>query len=130
MRKTTVTKYRLILSLSDQDVAFEPLYSELKEIEHKYSDSEAVNNEKRKLFLRILLTYCITHSRNTSMKNASLHLGVAAVDPPTRLAPSPPPTPPPDIHASYDTSEEVTPQTGLHKPDGSISFGKFQLKTY
>jgi hypothetical protein len=125
MRKTNVTKYRLILSLSDQDVAFEPLYSELKEIEHKYSDSEAVNNEKRKLFLRILLTYCITHSCNTPMKNASVHLGVATVDQPTRLAPSPPPTPPPD--KPHTSEKEITTPSGLKIGDSRIHFGDLKL---
>lgn len=123
MKNKKSTKYRLILTLSDQDIAFARLYSELLEIDNKFSDSESISNEKRKLFLRILLEYCNTHSRVTSKTYASVQSSAATVDPPPMLTTSPPP----DAH---DSSEEITPPTGLHKPDGSISFGKFQLKTY
>ncbi len=127
MKNRKTTKYRLILTLSDQDIAFERLYFELLDIDNKFFDAESINNAKRKHFLKILLEYCNPHAANAYK---TLPFTAEAIDPPSKLAPSPPPTPPPDTHASYANSEEVTPPTGLHKPDGSISFGKFQLKTY
>ena len=127
MNNKKSTKYRFILTLSDQDIAYVLLYDELKEIELKHSNSENIKSEKRKLFLRILLEYCNTHSRITSKTYASVPSSAATVDPPTWLAPSPPPTSSPDAHV---TLEAITAHSGLHKTDGSISFGKFQLKTY
>lgn len=120
MKNKKSTKYRLILTLSDQDIAFARLYNELKKIEHKYSGSENINNEKRKLFLRILLAYCNPHTSDASNAYTIVPARAAVIDPPPILAPTPPPTPPPDTH-------EVTPSTGLKKPDGRIHFGDLKI---
>lgn len=117
MNNKKSTKYRFILTLSDQDIAYVRLYNELKGIELKHCDSENINSEKRKLFLRILLAYC---NQPTSNFYTTVPASTAVVDPPPILCPSPPPTPPPNTH-------EVTPPTGLKKNDGKIHFGDLKI---
>lgn len=121
MNNKKTTKYRLILSLTDQDIAFERLYVELINIERDHSDSESISNAKRKHFLKILLAYCNPHSSNAY---TTLPARAAVVNPPSRVAPSPPPTPPPVLCL---TQEEVTPPTGLRKADGRIHFGDLKI---
>jgi hypothetical protein len=124
MNNKKSTKYRFILTLSDQDIAYVRLYNELKGIELKHSDSENSNSEKRKLFLRILLAYCNPHSSNVY---ATVPAHAAVVDAPQMMAPSPPPTPPPDTYKKLEEEEEVTPPTGLRKADGRIHFGDLKI---
>ena len=51
MNNKKSSKYRLILSLTDQDVAFERLFREMSAIEHEFADAESINHAKRKHFL-------------------------------------------------------------------------------
>lgn len=122
MKNNKSTKYRLILSLTDQDIGFERLYNELINIERANSNPQSISNAKRKLFLKILYVYCNPYSSNVYV-TVPAHAGV--VDAPQMMAPSPPPTPPPDTYKKLE--EEVTPPTGLRKADGRIHFGDLKI---
>lgn len=130
MKKTKVTKYRLILSLSDEDVAFEKLFNDLTSIESKFLHNVAlINQAKRKHFLKILHAYCNQrewdHASSTVspfFETVPVHLATA--EPPRRPSPSPPPTP-----VKHATIEEASiPPEGMHQPGGIINFGKFNLE--
>lgn len=122
MKNNKSTKYRLILSLTDQDIGFERLYNELINIERANSDPQSISNAKRKLFLKILYAYCNPYSSNVYV---TVPAHAAVVDVPQMMAPSPPPTPPPDTYKKLE--EEVTPPTGLRKADGRIHFGDLKI---
>ena len=126
MKKTKSTKYRFILSLTELDVAYERLFIELVAIDRKFSDDDASKNQaKRKLFLKILLTYCNPNTTSTANAYTTVASSFPAADPPPMLAPSPPPIPPPDTYKKLE--EEVTPPTGLRKADGRIHFGELKI---
>lgn len=125
MKKAKCTKYRFILSLTDLDVAYERLFIELVSIDSKYSEDEASKNQaKRKLFLKILLAYCNSNTPSKANAYTTAISSFAVADPTQMRAPSPPPTPPPD---PYQTSEVVTPPTGLRQSDGRIHFGDLKI---
>lgn len=138
--KIRTTKYRLILSFTEQHVAFEKLYRELVAIENEFStDATLIAQEKRKHFMKILLTHCSSTTRDgqsnlqaPQVKPVSSRMEVAAPraesnsDPPLTLAPSPPPTPPP-FGMDKDLGTKNIPKKGLAMQDGVISFGEFKL---
>ena len=121
MKKLKATKYRFIFSLNELDFAYEKLFIEMISIDCKLSgDAASVNRAKRKLFLKILLAYCNPNTLGTLNTYTPVQTSAADGYPPAMLAPSPPPTPPPDTN-------EVTPPTGLRKADGRIHFGDLKI---
>lgn len=141
MKKTRTSKYRLILSFSEQDVAFEKLYLELIAIESEFSnDATLMSQAKRKHFMKILLLHCNqnlqsyqTNSQLTKTKPIPSQIlevtptTESNTDPPTKQAPSPPPTPPPLSRDKNLGAENIT-KAGLAMQDQDvISFGEFKL---
>jgi hypothetical protein len=139
MKKTRTSKYRLILSFSEQDVAFEKLYLELLAIESEFSnDATLMSQAKRKHFMKILLLHCSSTTRHSpsnlqatqvipvsSLMEAAAPRAESNSDPPLIKAPAPPPTPPPQLQR---VSEETIGADDLPKSSGILSFGKFLLE--
>lgn len=139
MKKTRTSKYRLILSFSEQDVAFEKLYLELIAIESEFSnDATLMSQAKRKHFMKILLVHCSSTTRHSppnlqtnQVTPVSSLMEVAAPraesnsDPPLIKAPAPPPTPPPKTQRA---DEKAIATNDLPKSEGILSFGKFLLE--
>lgn len=139
MKKIRTTKYRLILSFTEQHVAFEKLFRELVAIENEFStDATLISQAKRIHFMKILLAHCSSITRDgqsnlqaPQVKPVSSRMEEAAPraesnsDPPLTLAPSPPPTPPPEMQR---VGEKQIEANDLPKSNEILSFGKFLLE--
>jgi hypothetical protein len=139
MTKTRTTKYRLILSFTEQHVAFEKLFRELVAIEDEFSsDATLIAQEKRKHFMKILLAHCSYTTRHSpsnlqatqvkpvsSQTEEAVHRAESNSDPPLMLAPAHPPTTPPKTQRAHEKSIAAN---DLPKSEGVLSFGKFLLE--
>ena len=160
MKKTQVTKIRLALNLTSELVGYDKLFNELASIDAQHGEgSPFAAKMRRKHLIEILHMYCNngfslepgTGKRAPVLGNQSDALAlqiaeaqsekpfVAAVNQTetakASLNPIAAEQSSPTQSAFTDTaqiSEEAsnTPYCGLHKPDGSISFGKFVIQAH
>lgn len=132
MSKPQSIKFRLNLSLSSSNVAFEKLFQELAAIENKYASDLAIATiEKRKHLTRILLVY--SNSRNDQpshlVGDQISHFRSRSKTPEILSAHDSAPSslPTTSMQHNHDHTDEVL-NDGVLKEDGSRQFGGLNLK--
>ncbi len=132
MSKPQSIKFRLNLSLSSSNVAFEKLFHELAAIENKYvTDSAIAAIEKRKHLTRILLAYSnsLIDQPPLLVSEQVSQFSRRSKTPEVLSAPESAPqnSPTTSLQQNHDHADEV-PHDGVLKEDGSRQFGGLNLK--